>query len=281
MVQLRVYQERRESGLCGSCGALPTNGRAFCQTCLDKNNAAQRRRRKNKESVGLCRCGRKLVDGKKRCSSCLEKEKQRMITKTRSFLQKKICPQCHALLNNNKSLCDKCLKRQNYNNCKRRKKLKENGLCRHCKNKTSNGMTYCKRCLSLGRHNRQNKKKQGLCIQCGNKARSGKTYCINCSLTHSLRGKLHKAITRKNIRKNNSAIKLVGCSIQFLKQYLENQFKYGMSWKNYGKWHIDHIRPIITFDLTKKEEQQKAFHYTNLQPLWQSENCSKGGKYEK
>ena len=54
-----------------------------------------------------------------------------------------------------------------------------------------------------------------------------------------------------------------------------------MSWNNYGKWHVDHIRPCIDFDLSKPEEQQKCFHYTNLQPLWAEENMRKHYKFVK
>lgn len=84
--------------------------------------------------------------------------------------------------------------------------------------------------------------------------------------------------------KNNFRSKLV-CelsgvdNVQELKNHLEKQFKKGMSWDNHGEWHIDHIIPCASFDLTKKSEQKKCFHYTNLQPLWAFENLSKGAKY--
>ena len=48
-----------------------------------------------------------------------------------------------------------------------------------------------------------------------------------------------------------------------------------MTWNNYGKWHVDHIKPLSKFDLTVASEQFKACHYSNLQPLWAEENIEK------
>ena len=80
--------------------------------------------------------------------------------------------------------------------------------------------------------------------------------------------------------KSERTEKLIGITIKELKTYLEGQFKSGMTWKNYGfyGWHLDHIRPLSSFDLTDKEQQLKAFHYTNLQPLWAKENLHKHSK---
>lgn len=78
--------------------------------------------------------------------------------------------------------------------------------------------------------------------------------------------------------KHGTTIKLVGCSTDELQKHLESLWQEGMSWDNYGLhgWHIDHIKPLSSFNLTDKEEQQKAFHYTNLQPLWAEDNLKKG-----
>ncbi len=75
--------------------------------------------------------------------------------------------------------------------------------------------------------------------------------------------------------KSGHTIDLLGCSIEFLKKRFESMFTEGMTWENYGKWHIDHIIPCSIFDLTKPEAQAFCFHYTNLQPLWAKDNLKK------
>jgi len=52
-----------------------------------------------------------------------------------------------------------------------------------------------------------------------------------------------------------------------------------MTWDNYGKWHVDHIIPISSFNLTLETEVEKCFHFTNLQPLWAKDNLKKGQSY--
>jgi hypothetical protein len=98
-------------------------------------------------------------------------------------------------------------------------------------------------------------------------------------LLKTLRTRLGSAIKRQNSNKNNTTIELLGCSVSFLRGFLEAKFKEGMTWENHGEWHIDHIKPCASFNLLDENEQKKCFHYTNLQPLWASENLSKGCKY--
>ena len=100
-------------------------------------------------------------------------------------------------------------------------------------------------------------------------------------LTKNLRTRLYLVLKRNHVIKSNKTIEYLGCSKEYLKSYLQSKFTEGMSWENYGKWHIDHIRPISTYDLTKEENIYEASNYTNLQPLWAKDNLSKSKKYEK
>lgn len=99
---------------------------------------------------------------------------------------------------------------------------------------------------------------------------------LSYRLRRVIGSRVHMALKGKQIF---SSINLLGCSIFNLRKHLEFMFRPGMSWSNYGEWHIDHIRPCANFDLTKPKQQKECFHYTNLQPLWASENLSKGAKY--
>lgn len=99
---------------------------------------------------------------------------------------------------------------------------------------------------------------------------------LNFRLGVNLRVRLYSAI--RNKQKVGSAVEDLGCSVKYLIEYLGNMFQEGMSWDNWGEWHIDHITPISSFDLEDREQFLKACHYTNLQPLWARENYSKGNR---
>lgn len=75
--------------------------------------------------------------------------------------------------------------------------------------------------------------------------------------------------------KAGSAVRDLGCSLEYLKSYLESKFSPGMTWQNRHLWHIDHIRPLAMFDLTDRAQFLEACNYKNLQPLWAEDNLSK------
>jgi hypothetical protein len=103
--------------------------------------------------------------------------------------------------------------------------------------------------------------------------------CLEFRIKNNLQHRIHLALI-KNIKLSHTT-ELIGCFIPELRRHIERQFKIGMTWDNYNRngWHIDHIRPCASFDLSKLEEQKKCFHFTNLQPLWAGENLKKGSNY--
>ena len=100
----------------------------------------------------------------------------------------------------------------------------------------------------------------------------------NYKLVKLIRNRINSVLKGKY--KSKSTIKLLGCSIEECWQHLESKFQPGMTRDNYGKWHVDHIKPCAAFDLTDPEQQKICFHYTNLQPLWAEDNLKKGAKYD-
>jgi len=94
-------------------------------------------------------------------------------------------------------------------------------------------------------------------------------------LMMALHCRLYMAVREKA----GNTMKLTGCSKEELCTFLEAEFSPGMTWENYGEWHIDHIRPCASFNLEDAEEQKKCFHWTNLQPLWAADNIRKSDKW--
>lgn len=72
---------------------------------------------------------------------------------------------------------------------------------------------------------------------------------------------------------------LIGCSVEELKTHLEKQFQPGMTFENYGAWHVDHIRPCASFDLQDPKQAAECFNWRNLQPLWAADNIRKSDSY--
>lgn len=73
---------------------------------------------------------------------------------------------------------------------------------------------------------------------------------------------------------------LVGYSLRDLRQHIERQFASGMSWENYGDWHVDHVVPVtsFSFDGPAQPEFHACWALSNLRPLWAGPNISKGGQ---
>jgi len=113
--------------------------------------------------------------------------------------------------------------------------------------------------------------------------KNNKNYLNNYNKQRKKRDMLFKIISdmRNSVNryikyKSKRTFEIVGCTPEFLKEYLEKQFKDGMSWENRHLFHIDHIIPLSSAKTEK--EIYKLCHYTNLQPLWVDENLKKSNK---
>jgi hypothetical protein len=91
-----------------------------------------------------------------------------------------------------------------------------------------------------------------------------------------LRSRLNAAI--KNKCKSGSAVKDLGCSIADFIVYIESLFCGGMTWENWGEWHLDHIQPLSKFNLEDREQFLQACNYKNIQPMWALDNLQKSNR---
>lgn len=100
----------------------------------------------------------------------------------------------------------------------------------------------------------------------------------NFRLRKNLSSRILIAIKEKKGEKQTKTEVLLGAPISYVRLWIAAQFRDGMTWENYGDWHVDHIVPCAGFDLTSLVEQKRCFHYTNLQPLWALDNMRKGDR---
>ena len=105
---------------------------------------------------------------------------------------------------------------------------------------------------------------------------------VSYQLRYLIRSSLHKYLNH-NIKssKQNSSLKYLGCSFEFLKKWFEYNFDTNMSWDNRGShWHIDHIIPCSSFDLSIQDEIYTCYNWTNLRPLEKLENIIKSNNID-
>jgi hypothetical protein len=88
-------------------------------------------------------------------------------------------------------------------------------------------------------------------------------------------------LKERNINKTNKTFALLGYTIEELMNHLEKQFTEGMTWDNYGEWHVDHKKPMALFGFTSTDDTgfKECWSLDNLQPLWGKDNLSKGTRY--
>ena len=108
-----------------------------------------------------------------------------------------------------------------------------------------------------------------------NKYKNNPQYRVSINMSSQIRQSL------KDGKGGAAWEKLVGYSLKDLMKHLESLFEDGMTWENYGEWHIDHRKPQSWFKYDSYDSIifKECWAIENLQPKWASENISKGNKY--
>jgi hypothetical protein len=162
--------------------------------------------------------------------------------------------------------CNKCNEEKSLENFYKHKGYKDGHqtTCRNCMSKTT------KKYIKKNKHKYNEYQKK----YTKNKRQKDSifkfSFNVRCLVSNSFkRGK-------NQFRKNAKTENILGCTIEEFRIYIEKKFKDGMTFKNYGQWHLDHIYPISL--ATTEEEIIKLNHYTNFQPLWALDNFRKGNR---
>lgn len=95
-------------------------------------------------------------------------------------------------------------------------------------------------------------------------------------LSYSVRNRIFIALRRKNFKKSSKTADMLGCDFEFLQLFIEEQFQPGMSWEDRSAWHVDHKIPLAS--ATTAEEMEKLCHFSNLRPMWATDNIRKGAR---
>lgn len=154
-------------------------------------------------------------------------------------------------------------------------------FCKDVKSKDGY-QTQCKSCKALwAKSNSSIIKKNRITWSKNNvdklRAKSLKHYHKN-KVRHNVSRMIRKALS--SYVKSKSTFELLGYTLEDLRSHLEKQFTEGMSWDNYGEWHIDHIIPqsFLPYNSPEDENFKKCWNLNNLQPLWAIDNIRKSNK---
>jgi hypothetical protein len=96
------------------------------------------------------------------------------------------------------------------------------------------------------------------------------------ALARRVRDRTRECFRLKRIPKSQNTMSMLGCTWEELKNHIESLFTDGMCWERLSEIHLDHIIPLSS--AKNEEDLIKLAHYTNLQPLWASDNISKGNR---
>ena len=264
----RWRQKKKNQGFCVCCGVRKAReGQTICNYCSERTKLIAIERKQYRILNNICiTCGKnEPLNGKTRCQKCIDKNAKRIRERRLRLSMEQLCRDCGINKpEKNNSLCSSCLMKNSVTNSiryhKKMKQWEKLGLCKKCgKQKPKDEYKWCENCRSKQRVDNLK---------------------IESIIEKRLRIRIINAIKSapKKIIKHSKTIELIGCDLKTVMDHIASQFTSGMCWSNHGEWHIDHIRPCASFDLTDPKQQKKCFHWTNLQPLWAKDNLYKHTK---
>lgn len=96
-----------------------------------------------------------------------------------------------------------------------------------------------------------------------------------------MRCKIYIVMKMRKIEKDKRTLEYIGCTTEFFQKWMEFQLYDGMTLENYGKiWHVDHTKPIASFDLTKDDQCKECFSWKNCRPFLAHKNIQKSTSYQ-
>lgn len=252
----------------------------------------------------------------KRCKN--ENIKKMRLNRMNQNIQKpinKICPKCKlnlcssnftSLKSSKDGLAVYCKKCRRLNDTNRRNNSKENPIiiddkysiikkCTKClidkdlsfyriNRKSSDNFTHiCVDCLPKNNWTREKQQISEKKYRLNNPEKIKEKFkkyssSINYRIRQSIHSRLVELLFKDKISKKNKTFTYIGCDINYFKKWLECQFVDGMTWNNYGEWHLDHVKPCSSYNLTNETEIKECFNWKNYQPLWKKDNMSKSNK---
>lgn len=284
-----------------------------CKSCRNKGNIEYRKTHKVRcyipatgitRKCNICKKVKPIERFGKNCCDKLGREhrcrkcSRQYGRKIESINRKKCIPIPVETLNTVKKLCPRCQQAKLLKDFYLRKgrKIGVTPRCKSCwreirMNKWRTDDKYKKKLLKYSQqynktHQKEKSKynfeygqanKARRCLRVRNRRKTDLNFKIRCNLQATL----NRAIKSQNAHKSGRTMELVGCTVDFLKKYIESKFTKGMTWDNYGRkgWSMDHIKPCASFNLIDHREQKICFHYTNLQPLLEPDNVRKSSWY--
>ena len=224
-----------------------------------------------------CHLEKELAKGKKICKDCKnqyeklrrEKFREKINEKSRVEYQKKKEKVLEQEMKIDETQTKKC------SVCQEEKTL-DNFHIAKCKGTIR---PMCKACSSEKRKEYYENNKEEVIKQTMKYQENKRKTNIDYKLEKQLRSRIYLAFTTKGLKKNERTWKYINCTSNFFKKWIEFQLYDGMTVENYGDfWHIDHVKPCASFDLSKEQDINECFSWNNMRPLRSDKNKKKNDK---